>query len=215
MKNKLVGVVVLILVFCFSSFSSAQDFAPIVLPAVDLSDSVSLKTALEKRESQRSFDPGKEIPPQVLSNLLWAAFGINRPESGKRTAPSARNWQEIDIYVALASGLYLYDAKENILQPKLAQDIRADIGIQEFTQDAPVGLVYVADFSRMSEDKEYNIFSSATDTGFISQNVYLYCAAENLSTVVLGWVDKANLAKIMGLAETQHVILTQPVGYPK
>lgn len=215
MKNKFVVLVVLMFDLCFSSFSSAQDFAPIILPAVNLSDNVSLRTALEKRESRRSFDPEKEISSQVLSNLLWSAFGINRPESGKRTAPSARNWQEIDIYVALESGLYLYDAKKNVLQPKLEHDIRSYIGIQEFTQDAPVGLIFVADFSRMSEDKEYNIFSSATDTGFISQNVYLYCAAENLSTVVLGWVDKENLAKIMGLAETQHVILTQPVGYPK
>ena len=173
-----------------------------------------LMRALKERESTRAFS-GRELPPQVLSNLLWAAFGVNRPEAGKRTAPSACNWQEIDIYVAMPGGVYLYDAGGNSLVPVLQEDIRAHTGKQDFTQTAPVNLIYVADYSKMQakrmEDKD---FYAATDTGFISQNVYLYCASEGLATVVLGWVDKPELAKIMKLRPDQKVILTQPVGYP-
>ena len=149
----------------------------------------------------------------MLSNLLWAAFGINRANSGKRTAPSAMNWQEIDIYVAMKSGLYLYNAGQNLLEPVLAQDIREHVGVQDFTQTAPVNLIYVADYTRMSGDNKSKNFYSATDTGFISQNVYLFCSSEGLATVVLGWVNKPQLAKVMKLKKTQKIILTQPVGY--
>ena len=153
---------------------------------------------------------------QVLSNMLWAACGVNRPESGKRTAPSAVNWQEIDTYVATADGLYLYDAKAHILKPVLAGDIRAATGRQTFVKDAPVNLIFVADFSRMGKaTTEDKVFYSATDTGFISQNVYLYCASEGLATVVRGAVDKEKLAKVMKLRPDQKVILAQSVGYPK
>ena len=148
--------------------------------------------------------------------MLWAAFGINRKDSGKHTAPSAVNWQEIDIYAATADGLYIYDAKEHMLKPVLAEDIRAATGKQAFVKDVPVNLIYVADFSRMGKIKlENKIFYSAADTGFISQNVYLFCASEGLATVVRGAVDKPALEKAMKLGPDQRVILTQSVGYPK
>jgi SagB-type dehydrogenase family enzyme len=151
----------------------------------------------------------------MLSDLLWATFGINRPESGKRTAPSAVNWQEIDIYVAIETGLYLYDAGENCLQPILAEDIRGATGLQAFVADAPVNLIFVADYSRMGTatqgDKD---FYSATDTGFISQNVYLFCASEGLATVVRGLIDRETLAATMGLRSDQKITLAQTVGYP-
>ncbi len=174
-----------------------------------------LMTALQERSSRREFSR-KKLPEQTLSNLLWAAFGVNRPENGKRTAPSARNMKEIDIYVALPEGLFLYDASAHILQPVLKEDIREFTGEQAFTQQAPANLIYVADRGRMrSADAPTKDFYSAVDTGFISQNVYLFCASEGLATVVLGWVDKPALEKKMGLREDQKVILTQPVGYPE
>jgi nitroreductase len=169
---------------------------------------------LKDRSSGRSFSPEK-LPLQVLSNLLWAAFGINRPESGHRTAPSARNWQEIDIFVATADGLYLYESKGHLLRQVLSEDIRAMTGTQPFVKDAPINLVYVADQARMSgaspEDEERY---SAADTGFIAENVYLFCASERLATVVRGSVDRAGLARAMKLRPEQRIVLAQTVGYP-
>ena len=174
-----------------------------------------LMQVLKDRRSSRAFSTEK-LPEQALSNMLWAASGVNRPEAGKRTAPSAMNWQEIDIYVATADGLFLYDAKTHALKPVLAEDIRALTGGQPFVREAPVNLVYVADFSRMGKAKaDEKVFYSAADTAFISQNVYLYCASEGLATVVRGLVDRPALAKAMGLRPDQRVILAQSVGYPK
>jgi len=174
-----------------------------------------LMQVLKDRSTSRSFSAEK-LPLQVLSNLLWAAFGINRPDSGKRTAPSAMNWQEIDIYVAAADGLYLYDAKAHLLQPVLSDDIRAMTGRQPFVKEAPINLVYVADFSRTgTASQEEKELYSAADTGFISENVYLYCASEGLATVVRGSMDRGALAKVMRLRPDQKIILAQTVGYPK
>ncbi len=151
----------------------------------------------------------------MLSNLLWAAAGVNRPASGQRTVPSARDWREIDVYVALAEGMYRYDAKANALQPVVARDLRALTGVQDFVAMAPVNLVYVADLDRMegaaAEQKE---FYAATDAGFIAQNVYLFCASANLATVVRGSVERDALAKAMRLAPHQRIVLAQTVGYP-
>jgi nitroreductase len=147
---------------------------------------------------------------------LWAAFGINRADSGHRTAPSASNRQEIDIYVASADGLYLHNAKSHALEPVLVPDVRAATGRQAFVRDAPVNLVFVADFARMSSGSaEDKVLYSAADTGFISQNVYLYCASERLATVVRGSLDRAALAAAMGLRPDQRIILAQSVRYPK
>ncbi|MBU0713354.1 SagB/ThcOx family dehydrogenase [bacterium] len=174
----------------------------------------TLLEALKNRCSERSFSE-KELSLQQLSNLLWAAVGVNRPDDEKRTAPTARNAQEIDVYVAMKTGLYLYNAKDHILVFIHANDIRSKTGKQKFTETAPVNLIYVADFDKMNGDEETKIFYSATDTGFISQNVYLYCAAEGLGTVVRGWVDKDKLAIEMKLRPEQHITLAQTVGYIK
>jgi nitroreductase len=174
-----------------------------------------LMQVLRERRSRRAFS-SRKLPEQLLANLLWAAAGINEPDSGKRTAPSAVNWQEIDLYVAMPEGTYLYDARAHALIPVLAEDIRALTGIQRFTQEAPLNLIYVADRSRMGRASEaQKDFYSATDTGFISQNVYLFCASEGLSTVVLGMLGKSALEKKLRLRPQQKVILTQPVGFPK
>jgi len=196
------------------ALSAAQEFKAIDLPAPQKETGKPLMQALNDRHSTRRFS-NEKLPAQMLSNLLWAAFGINRPDSGKRTAPSAMNWQEIDIYVATAEGLYLYNAAEHQLDPVLAKDIRAETGMQGFVDEAPINLIYVADYSKMSgaaEDRKR--FYAAADTGFISQNVYLYCASAGLATVVRGSVDRSRLAKTMNLRAEQHITLAQTVGFP-
>jgi SagB-type dehydrogenase family enzyme len=204
-----------VILLAVSVLASAEEMKAIKLPAPQMTGGMPLMEALKARQTIRDYTAEK-LSPQVLSNLLWAAFGINRPDSGKRTAPSAVNWQEIDIYVALEEGLYLYDAKTNELKPILAQDIRGATGPQPFVAGAPVNLVFVADYTRMGKaDDVAKDTYSACDTGFISQNVYLYCASAGLGTVVRGYVDKEALAKTMNLLPTQKVVLAQTIGYPK
>ncbi|HJV02108.1 MAG TPA: SagB/ThcOx family dehydrogenase [Burkholderiaceae bacterium] len=177
--------------------------------------SMSLMEVLRQRKSSREFSP-RPLSIYKLSRLLWCAFGINREEGGHRTAPSAKDAQEIDIYVALASGLYRFDPHQLLLLPVLADDIRADTGWQDFVGSAPVNLIYVANLERMSAaSRVEQKFYAALDTGFISQNVYLFCAAEGLATVTRGWVDRPALAKRMGLGAGQRIVLAQTVGYPR
>ena len=183
------------------------------LPGPQMERGRPLMQVLKERKSTRSFS-SRPLPAQELSNLLWAAWGVNRPESGKRTAPSAVNWQEIDLYVATPDGLYLFDAKAHALKLIRAQDLRALTGTQGFVSKAAVNLIYVADWGRMGRASEADkSFYSAADTGFISQNVYLYCASEGLATVVRGLIDRPRLAEAMGLRPEQRIILAQTVGY--
>ena len=217
MKTRLTLIVcftVTILLIYFGT-TYAQEIKSIKLLTAQMEGGKPLMQVLKDRKSMREFSP-KELPLQVISDMLWAACGVNRPDSGHRTAPSAMNMQEIDIYVAEASGLYLFDAKANMLIPILSEDIRALTGKQPFVKDAPINLIYVADLSKMSKLSAENIdFYSATDTGFISENVYLFCASSGLATVVRGLVDKPVLVKAMKLRLDQKIILAQTVGYPK
>lgn len=213
-KMTLLKISMFMMIFVFSSVLQAKPDEIIELPSPDMTGGKPLMEALKGRKSTRSFS-SRELSLQQLSNLLWAGFGINRPEEGKRTAPSAMNWQEIDIYVARKDGLFKYNAEENILIKVLDEDIRAETGMQSFVKDAPVNLIYVADYSTMgSSSKEQKDFYSAADTGFIAQNVYLYCASEGLATVVRGAVDKDKLHEVMNLKKDQKVILAHTVGYP-
>jgi len=184
------------------------------LPAPQKTGGLPLMEALAKRSTARAFD-SKELSPRQLSTLLWAAFGINRPD-GKRTAPSARNYQETDIYVLLKSGAYVYAAKSNKLDLVVAEDLRVLGGTQAFVKDAPVTLVFVADLSKLgggsSEDKKN---TANIDVGYISQNVYLFCASEGLVTGARGSVDRAALGPKLKLRPDQMIILAQSVGYPK
>jgi hypothetical protein len=155
------------------------------------------------------------MPLMTLSNLLWAANGVNRPSERKRTAPSAMNRQEISVYVSMEEGLFLYDAFANQLLPVLAEDMRGATGSQDFVRIAPVNLIYVAAVSVDSTISERDrIFYPATDTGFISQNVYLFCASAGLGTVVRAMVDRPMLEKKMGLRPDQKIMLSQSVGIP-
>ena len=209
---KKIFTVLVILIFSFS-LSMAADVVKLPTPQTD--GGKSLMQALKERRSERSFDT-KKVPVNILSNMLWAACGINRPAAGKRTAPSAMNRQQIDVYVATADGLYLYDAKGHALKPVLSQDIRALTGKQSFVAQAPVTLMYVADFKKMGDiSNDEKDFYAATDTGFISQNVYLFCASEGLGTVVRGSIDKEALAKTMKIGGHQKITLAQTVGYAR
>jgi nitroreductase len=214
-KRIIAGLLAAAVIVVFSAAVHAEELKPIKLPAPQTEGGKPLMQVLKERKSMREFSD-KELPPQMLSDLLWAAFGINRPEKGGRTAPTAKNMQEIDVYVAKAEGLYLYDAKENMLSPVLAGDIRAVTGEQPFVKYAPINLVFVVDYAKMSGMEESSQkFYAATDTGYISENVYLYCASAGLNTVVRGWVNKPALEKAMKLRSDQKVILAQTVGYPE
>jgi len=193
----------------------ADELKSIKLPPPHLDSGKKLMQALKDRKSERSFSQ-KNLSMNVISNLLWAADGINRQESGRRTAPSAVNWQAIDIYIATSDGLSLYEPKDHAMNPVLNKDIRALTGKQAYASEAPMDLIYVANFSKMGGGSTIEkVFYAAADTGFISQNVYLYCASEGLATVVRGSIDKDILAKAMKLSSYQRIILAQTVGYPQ
>ena len=192
----------------------AQDLQPITLPKPRTEGGKPLMQALNERKSSREFS-GEKLPLQVLSNLLWAAWGVNRPD-GRRTAPSSTNRQEIEIYISISDGLYLYEAAPHRLKPILAGDIRAKAGEQPFVAQAPVNLIYVADYAKMGNAKpEDKTVTAAVNTGFIGQNVYLFCASEGLGTVFRAMAGREGLAKVMNLRPDQHITYSQTVGYVK
>jgi len=209
---------ILVTIFAVSAFMlpemiSAQDVTILVPPQMD--GGMPLMKALKNRKTSREF-AGKDLSSQQISNLLWAACGINRPEEKKRTAPSAMNYQEIDVYIATAKGLFLYNPEQHNLSEILKEDIREKTGKQDFVKTAPLTLVFVADYARMSKaDEKTKEAYAMADAAFISENAYLYCASEGLATGVRAWIDKDILAKAMKLKPTQHVILAQCVGFPK
>ncbi len=186
----------------------------IALPAPEKIGGMPLMEAIAARHSAREFSP-KELPLPMLSNLLWAADGINRPGGG-RTAPSAINAQEIDVYVALPSGAYLYDAAAHALRLVAGSDLRRVTGYQDFVDDAALDLVYVADHGRMKLVPAASRESYASvAAGAITENVYLFAAGNGLSTVIRAWIDRDAIANALGLAHDQQVLLSQTVGFPK
>lgn len=188
----------------------------IKLPAPQKEIGKPLMQALNLRQSSRNFST-KEIPLQDLSNLLWAGFGINR-ENGKRTAPSARNWQEIDIFLAAPDGIYKYNAQDNSIVQTSKDDIREIIEGVKFVKEAPLSLIFVADYSRLNDQKvsdEAKLMNSSADAGFIVQNIYLYCASQGFATVVLGGINRDEMSKRMNLGQNQKIMFAQCVGYPK
>lgn len=205
----LFSMVVFTLVFTVSAYAAG----PVQLPNPQKEGGKPLMQALNDRMTTRAFSDQK-LPPQVLSNLLWAAFGINR-QDGRRTAPSAKNWQEIDIYIATPEAMYLWDPHKNVLNPVVEKDLRALTGTQPYVREAAVNLVYVADYSRVNAGGfDANMLVGA-DTGFISENAYLYCASEGLATVIRAAIDRDALGKELKLKPDQKIILSQSVGYPK
>jgi SagB-type dehydrogenase family enzyme len=185
------------------------------LPAPHTSGGKPLMQALSERHSTREFSM-RTLPVQLLSDLLWAASGVNRPDSGKRTAPSARDWREIDIYVVMEAGAYVYDPAAHVLRRVVARDVRALTGMQDFVGNAPLNLVYVADRNRMSGARSEDLERyAAADSAFMAQNVYLFCASAGLGAVVRGMVNRAALSSALGLGRHQEIMFAQTVGYPK
>jgi nitroreductase len=200
---------------------SAQPGATPVVPqaekpiaALSAESQMTVMEALKNRKSASSFQT-QPLPREMLLELLWAAWGINRPDSGKRTAPSAMNAQEIDIYVLLPDGAFVYDAKNNQLSTVLAEDIRTKAGTRGFIAEAPVQLLFVADHTKLrvgSQAEKETL--SACHTGFIGQNVYLYCASHGLAARFYAGLDRASLADSLKLREGQAIVFGQAVGYP-
>ncbi len=194
---------------------AAQDSTRTVLPKPRMEGGLPLMQTLKNRHTSREFTT-VPVSLQLLSDMLWAADGINRPEMKKRTAPSAMNWQEISLYVVTADGVYLYEAEPHALRKILGGDHRAAMGSQPFVGVAPLNLVYVSDRSKTgrvsAEDQQ---FYSAVDAGVIVQNVYLFCASEGLGCVVRGFIDRKAVGALFGLSSDQKVLLGQTVGYEK
>ena len=211
MKKK---VIISLLTGFLSMFTlTAQVVETVPLLPPQKTGGMSLLEALSKRESLRSYS-SKNITPQELSNLLWAAYGINRP-NGFRTAPTAKNWFEYDIYIIKPEGWYLYEPVKHVMLKMGNEDLREYSATQDFAKTAPVNLIFVADFDRMiNSDDATRQFFSATDVGYISQNVYLYCASAGLATIVRGQIDKTKAHEVLKLKPNQRVILAQTVGYP-
>ncbi|MGC2519561.1 MAG: nitroreductase family protein [Burkholderiales bacterium] len=184
------------------------------LPAPRKNAGKPLMQALQLRRSVREFSP-HPLPPQLLSDLLWAAYGVNRP-SGDRTAPYWRHIMVIDVYAAMANGVWLYDPRQHALRPHLDADIRAQTGLQDFVATAPLNLVYVAHGERMTDisPEERRLYGSV-DAAFAGQNVYLFCASEGLATVFRGAVDQEKLGRAMRLDDGQFVTFAQTVGFPQ
>jgi nitroreductase len=194
----------------------ARDAATtLTLPPPKRSGGMPLLQALLRRESQREFAP-RALRKQTLSDLLWAAAGINRPELGGRTAPSAMNAQEVQLYVALPQGLFRYEPTTHKLEMSVAMDVRRVTGYQDFVDSAPLDLVYVADHAQMklvpAAQREAFAFAAA---GAMAQNVYLFCASAGLATVIRAWFDRHALAQAMGLGPDQQLLLAQTVGLPR
>ena len=190
----------------------SQEINVIKLPDPQLDKGKPLMQALRERQSVRTFS-SREIPVQEIANLLWAANGINRKESGKRTAPSAMNRQEIDVYLSSKDGLFRYDAQQHALVTIHNRDIRALTGTQPYVATAPVNLIIVADLGKMDGDQQSRLQTANIDAGFVCQNVYLYCASEGLGTVVRGSVDREKLMAEMGLGPNFYIVVGQTVGY--
>ena len=192
------------------SLLSAQE--PLPRPRIDAG--MPLMQALSQRASSREF-ASSPLPPQVLGELLWAATGINRPETGHRTTPSARNLQEVDVYLATADGLFVYEPGTHTLRLVVKEDVRAATGQQPFVATAPVNLVYVADLARMPNVSEQDqLLYPAIAAGAMVQSVYLYAASAKLAAVVRAMVDREALGRAMRLRPDQRIIICQTVGLP-
>lgn len=202
MKQLLIAVCL----FASALFASAQQEV-IDLPVPSKTGGKPLQEALNQRQSLKDYS-GKELDNQTLANLLWSAYGFNRPD--KRTVPSSQNKQEIDVYVMFKDGVYFYDAKTNQLKLHVRGDFREGLGGQVYVNDAAINLVFVANL-----DKASNREAAFIDTGYISQNVYLFCASTGLGTVARGSFSRAKLPSALKLTDKQEITLVQAVGYPK
>ena len=206
----------IVLVACFTGFQLfAQELQEIKLNNPDKTRGSATMKALSDRMSVREYD-SKELSLQDLSDLLWAANGINRPD-GRRTAPTASNRQEIDVYVVRADGAYFYDHQAHSLKPVAKGDFRGAVaGQQDFAKTAPVSLLLVINLEKLGNPTaEQTKLMGSVDAGIVCQNINIFCSAVGLVTVPRASMDKAELQKVLKLSDTQLLIMNNPVGYPK
>ena len=195
-------IITFFVVLCCCFGLNAQTLQPIVLNAPNTNRGASVMKALANRQSVRAFST-QALSLQDLSDLLWAACGINRPD-GKRTYPSALNKQDVDLYVVMESGSYLYNPKKQQLDPVASGDHRALVGgRQTFVNDAPVILLMVSDLSRLGKSDEQTKLMAAVDVGCVCENINLFCAATGLATVPRASMETNELKKILKLTDTQ------------
>lgn len=191
----------------------AQPGGDIVLPEPDKTGGLPLMQALALRKSSREFT-SRELPLQMLSDLLWATNGLNRPAEGKHTAPTARNFQDTEVYVILHDGLYIYEADANRLKLLKAGDFMKYSGKQDFVAEAALNLVFISDFSKLGDLPEADkLLYAGIHAGCMAQNTYLYCASAGLNTVTRRYMDIEKLSAVMELPPDRRIILAQTVGY--
>lgn len=213
---KFLGTCLCIAVLSASAFSEEVDVMNVnlVLPKIEKSSGMSLMEALSMRKSTREFDYTKEIPTQLISELLWATTGVNRPD-GKRTVGSTLNKQAVSVYAVFEKGIYLYVPEKHLLDLVCEGDFREQTGMQPFVKDAYLNLVFVGDFEKLGiEDQQRSILMLGVDAGLMSQNAYLYCASKGLGTVVRGSIDGEAFGKLLKLPPHKKVLLAQTVSWP-
>lgn len=205
----------LLLAFAALSAQAADKVVKLNKPNLDRT-TLTVMQSYSHRQSTREFST-QELSLQDLSDLLWVANGINRADSGKRTAASAMNRQEVDIYVIMASGAYLYDAAAHQLNLVAEADLRGAVaGRQTSVKDAPVCLLLVSDNAQFQgRGGEFDLVMRGVDVGIVSQNISLFCAAAHLATVPRGSMEADDLKKALNLGDGQQPMLNHPVGYFK
>lgn len=215
MKRKFysLSAIIALLLCIFTQKSMAQDNSAIQLPAPDKAGGKALMACLNERKSSREFS-SKEIPMQELSNLLWAANGINREKDGKHTAPTAMNRQNMELYVMLPGGVYLYDDKGNTIQLIQSGNFMKSAGTQDFVAKSMLNILIVSDMEKLGDGAmEKKLVYAGVHAGAIMQNIYLYCASAGLNTVVRASFNQQELAALLKLPENKQIILAQTVGY--
>ena len=204
-----------LLVLGFANNINAQELKTIKLVNPSKTGGSTIMEALSNRKSVREVS-NKKLSDQDLADLVWAAAGINRKDRSLRTAPSWRNFQDVDIYVCFKEGVYLYNAKAHALEPVMKGDFyHLIVSGQDFVIDAPVILLLVSDFDKIKDDNSSPVYISGLNAGIISQNISLFCAGKNMATVPRGFMDKEGMKKAINLKENQHILLNHPVGYLK
>jgi nitroreductase len=213
-KTLIISITALVLCLHISAETTIKQ-----LPAPTKKGGMPLMEALNKRQSTRDYDDSKSLSDQTLSDLLWAGFGVNRPDKGKRTAPSSYNAQDISIYVFQANGTWLYNAPSNTLEQVSTKDLRVLSGFQDFVKTAPLSIVLVSDYEKFrkgnGDDKEYWKRGGSVDAGLIAQNINLYCASQDLGVVVRAYINYKELAKELNFDENKMIVIAQTIGYKK
>ena len=206
-------IILFILIVCIMSLN-ARSLEPIKLPKPTIKGGSSIMESFQNRRSGREYS-SKDLSIEDISNLLWAACGINSND-GRRTSPTARNCQEIDVYLIKKDGAYLYVPADDLLEPVYSGDLRSSVAAgQDFVNSSPISLVIVGNITKLGGDNDRNIKLMWCDGGIVSQNINMFCAGHNFSTVTRATMDDKVLREALKLKDSQHLLLNNPIGYKK